>query len=299
MHLADIGEDELVARLIKGLSVSKDVIVGAGDDCALVIPPENGFLQVLKTDCVVEGVHFLRSAEPNRVGWKAMARVVSDMAAMGAMPQHALVTLMLPPTLELNYVTQLYEGLNLCADTYGVSIVGGETSRGGVVVVSVSMTGKVPNQKYALRSGAKEGDLIYVTGRLGGSIQGHHLDFKPRLHEAGWLVENFPIHAMMDLSDGLQKDLPRMAKASDLPGYEIWHDKLPLRNGCTAEQALNDGEDYELLFCVPEEIEKELEQCWSAQNFNVELTRIGRFTSEVVPEQNAGDIKGCWDHFSS
>lgn len=295
LTLASIGEDELIARLVKDLPQGAEVVTGPGDDCAVVQPLEAGWQQLLKTDCVVEGVHFLREAAPEQVGWKALARVVSDVASMGGVPQHALITLVLPRELEVRWVEQLYAGLRRCAETYGVDIVGGETAGGPLVMVSVAMTGKVREGRVLCRDGALAGDVIAVTGRLGGSITGHHLNFQPRVAEAGWLAESQQVQAMMDLSDGLAKDLTRMAKASGVE-FVLEEGALPVNPGCSAAQAWGDGEDYELLLAIPAAAWEVLVAAWAARFPEVSLTRIGTFVPMgmgVKPDFGTGG----WEHF--
>lgn len=294
--LADLGEDALVRRLTGKLPLGPDVVEGAGDDCAVVKPLRRGRLQLLKTDCVVEGVHFTRRTAPERVGWKALARAVSDIAAMGGTPGHAMVTLLAPPEREVSEIARLYSGLHKCARKLGVSIVGGETSRSPVFAVVVSLTGGVAAGQWVRRDGARAGDLIFVTGRLGGSRHGRHLDFVPRIAEARWLAANFKPHAMMDLSDGLARDLPRMAEASGV-GFLIHEEALPRNKGCTAEQAWADGEDYELLIAVRRTIAGKLERAWRARFPGTPLTRIG----SIVPEDKGRALSFAarpWEHFS-
>lgn len=299
--LAGIGEDELVRRLVKDLPQAPEVITGPGDDCAVVEPLGPAWSQLLKTDCVVEGVHFLRDALPEQVGWKALARVVSDLASMGGEPQHALITLVLPAELAVSWVERLYVGLRKCAEAHGVSLVGGETARGPVVVVSVSMTGRVPAGRVLRRDGAQAGDAIVVTGRLGGSLAGHHLTFQPRLAEAGWLAAGHPVHAMMDLSDGLAKDLPRMARASGVD-FVLEEEALPLTEGCSPAQAWGDGEDYELLMAVPAAGWEALAGAWRSRFPGTLLTRIGTFVpvgQGVWPGfAGSGPGTGGWEHFT-
>lgn len=295
--LAQIGEDALIARLTKDLPVGKDVLTAAGDDCAVVQPVGSGLLQLLKTDCIVEGVHFLRETPKEKVGWKALARVISDIGSMGGTPQHAMITLILPPDLPVYEVEELYKGLRRCADAFGVSIVGGETSRGSQWIISVSLTGTAPVSRCLLRSGAKVGDAIYVTGRLGGSLAGHHLDFIPRVAEAQWLAEHFQVQAMMDLSDGLAKDLPRMAAASGV-SFILHEASLPLNPGCTPAQAWSDGEDYELLLALPSTLTEEQYKLWQSVFPQVPLSFIGNFV-----ELGAGKMPSLsgsgWDHFNA
>lgn len=294
--IAQLGEDALVRRLTEGLLLGPDVIAGVGDDCAVVKPLGKGWMQLLKTDCVVEGVHFFPDTAAERIGWKAMARAVSDIAAMGGEPQHALVTLLAPPECAVTKIEKLYEGLRACAARFGVSIVGGETSRAPQLAVVISMTGCVKTARAIRRDGAKVGDVIFVTGKLGGSRSGHHLDFVPRVAEAQWLVAQYRIHAMMDLSDGLSKDMPRMAAASGVD-FVIDGESLPAHQGCTKEQAWCDGEDYELLFAVAPKAAKRMADEWRNKFTDVPLTRIGRFANRGAGRAPSFQAGG-WEHFA-
>ena len=292
--ISQSSEDALIRRLTQDLSTQPEVITGVGDDCAVIAKNELEHT-LLKTDTIVESVHFLPEEDPQRVGWKAAARVVSDFAAMGGKPEALLVTIILPPETELEWVEKLYLGLNAVADRFHCSIVGGETSStatGSPKVISISGTGTVAPNHLTLRSEAKPGDLIYVTGKLGGSIQGKHLDFTPRVAEAEWLVTHCKPSAMMDLSDGIAKDLPRLAKQSQC-GFEIFTENLPLNPTCSIEQALNDGEDYELLFSIPYENQERLITEWGTSFGDLKLTQIGQFT-----EHKSDSLSGGWDHFT-
>lgn len=295
--LFEIGEDALVSRITRKLPSNEDVVTGAGDDCAIVKSCGTTWRILLKTDCVVEGVHFLPDTPPDQVGWKAMARVVSDMAAMAGVPLHAMVTIVLPPDHEVTRVEQLYAGLRRCAERYGISIVGGETSTGPLVMISVSMMGKVKSKRCLLRTTAEANDAIFVTGRLGGSIHGKHLKFEPRLQEAHWLAARMPVHAMMDISDGLEKDLPRMAAAAGL-SYVIEEEKIPANKGCTPQQAWSDGEDYELLFSVSAADVRRLQNAWELKFPKLPLTCIGRFVKKGRGKAPRFQQQG-WEHFKS
>ena len=213
-RLRDIGEDALIDRLIAGLPLGPEVVAGPGDDCAVLLTADPGTCDLLKTDCLVEGVHFLPDTDPEKVGWKALCRTLSDIAAMGGTPRAALITLAVPGDRAVSVVEGWYRGLRRAAETYGVSIVGGETSSLPASVatafLSITVTGSVARADCLYRSGARVGDLIAVTGRLGGSFtSGRHLDFTPLLREGAWLARagGFRPTAMMDLSDGLAKDL--------------------------------------------------------------------------------------------
>jgi thiamine-monophosphate kinase len=274
MKLKEIGEDAVVEAVTRELRFDGRVEIGPGDDCALVRFGQN--LQLLKTDCVVEGIHFFPDTAAKAVGWKALCRAISDIAAMGGDPLDAVITVAVSPDRELSWLTDLYAGLNQAAARYGVNLVGGETSRSpGPVFVSVALTGKVDKERLVTRAGGIVGDRLYVTGKLGGSLQGKHLSFEPRLAESRWLTQNFKLHAMMDLSDGLASDLPRLAKASG-SGFEIDFSALPKNEGCSEEQALTDGEDYELLFAVSNEDGPKLERDWKEVFPELPLTWIGR-----------------------
>ncbi|HEV2803636.1 MAG TPA: thiamine-phosphate kinase [Chthoniobacterales bacterium] len=275
MKLREVGEDRLLEQLLSKLRSGRGVVLGAGDDCALVDSGQRGMLHVLKTDCLVEEIHFAKSARPERVGWKAMARPLSDFAAMSALPQFALVTLIVPREREVRWVKRLYHGIEKAGRAFDVSIVGGETSATrGPVVISVSVTGVVEKDRWVGRGGGKAGDEVFVTGKLGGSLRGRHFTFVPRIAESRWLTENFPIHAMMDLSDGLGADLPRLARASGL-SFEIDESALPRNRGCSVADAISDGEDYELLFAIAAADSASLVRRWRKKFPNVALTRIG------------------------
>ena len=236
---------------------------------------DNGRLLLLKTDCVVERVHFQPNDKPAAVGWKAMTRTLSDFAAMSGLPQFALVTLVVPADRETRWVKEIYRGLHRAADRFAVAIVGGETSRtDGPAMVSVAMVGIVEEGRWVSRAGGKVGDVLFVTGRLGGSGGGKHLNFTPRIAEARWLSANFSIHAMMDLSDGLGRRSPRARE-----GERGWlcdrGISAAAHSGCSIDAAINDGEDYELLFALSPDDASSLEKKWRRKFSGLALTRIG------------------------
>jgi thiamine-monophosphate kinase len=275
MKLRDLGEDRLLEQLLGKPKQKRGVILGPGDDAALVEPGKRGVLHLLKTDCLVEGIHFAKETRPELIGWKAMARPVSDFAAISGVPQFALVTLIVASDQNIAWVKRLYRGIDKAAAAFEVAVVGGETSNiKGPAVISVSVTGFVEKNRWVSRAGGKPGDELYVTGRLGGSLRGHHLKFVPRLTESRWLTKNFRLHAMMDLSDGLGADLPRLARASGV-GFDLDEDALPLKRGCSIRQAISDGEDYELLFAISARDRQRLEKSWPKKFPKVPLTRIG------------------------
>jgi thiamine-monophosphate kinase len=296
-RLRDHGEDAVVARLTSLLSPGgKEVLAGPGDDCAVVAGARRGEVTLLKTDCLVEGVHYTMEAPARQVGWKAVARVVSDFAAMGGEPSHLLVTVALPPERDLAWAENLYRGIDKCAVRFGASVVGGETSSlppGAPGLISVAATGRARRRQLVLRSGGRSGDELFVTGRLGGSLAGRHLRFVPRLEEALWLTKHFPVHAMMDLSDGLAADLPRLAAASSC-GYLLDRAAVPRSRGAGIGPALGDGEDYELLLAVSKRTGRWMTEEWAKRFPKLKLTRIGGLCPGV-----ATPMEGGWEHFGT
>jgi thiamine-monophosphate kinase len=300
--LSGFGEDRLVRRLLAELSpdvlMDRTLVADAmeGDDCAVV----RGMLRggkhlLLKADCVIEGRHFQPDTPAAQVGWKALARPLSDIAACAGRPLHALITIAMPGDTTTARARGIYRGLGRCAAEFGVLIAGGETARAnGPLSISVALTGEVAPKRCCLRSAGRAGDALFVTGQLGGSLaSGHHLNFRPRLNEARWLAKNFNIHAMMDLSDGLGADLPRLALASGV-GFQIDPEKLPRADGVTAEQAIVDGEDYELLFSLPSADAVELPARWAEKFPGVALTRIG----ELTEPGTRTELPRGYDHFA-
>ncbi|QQY10092.1 MAG: thiamine-phosphate kinase [Candidatus Xiphinematobacter sp.] len=290
-------EDSLIRKLVRSFPQRRDVLVGIGDDCAVVKCPRAGKLFLLKTDCVIEGVHFKRDTPAVWVGWKALCRAISDVAACGGIPAHALVTLAVPAQLSTRWLQSLYRGIRRAAGQFGVSIIGGESSHSlGALFISITLTGYVAAQQLTLRSGAQPGDSLFVTGQLGGSLRrGHHLKFTPRLAEAHWLTTHFSIHAMTDLSDGIGSDLPRMAGASHT-GFEVNPQLLPRNPGCSIRRALSEGEDYELLFAIPPVEEKRLLRQWDLTFPSTRLTRIGHMKARSENDENT-PLPAGYDHF--
>lgn len=281
MKLRDLGEDRLLGRLLPRLKSGKSVLAGAGDDCAVLRMARGNDLLLLKTDCVVEGVHFRARDAAAAVGWKAMMRPLSDFAAMSGVPQFALVTLITPGATPVNRIDNLYRGLERAAKRFNVSIIGGETSNTrGPIAISVSVAGFVEKDRWVSRRGGKAGDDLFVTGRLGGSGRSKHLRFVPRIEESRWLTANFSVHGMMDLSDGLGADLPRLAKASKV-GFKIDRKSLPLAPRARIDNAISDGEDYELLFAISPRDSERLQNKWRKKFPKLSLTRIGNLTSNI------------------
>ena len=290
--LSSLGENAILRRLLHHLPANDSLRVGPGDDCA-VTERNTQWDTLLKTDVVVESVHFTPDTKPELIGRKALARAISDIAAMGGIPEHALITVLIAPNRPVELLEGIYRGLHRLATSYGVSVAGGETSSLPYdgLVINVALTGRVERGRAILRSGARVGDILCVTGLLGGSFpSGRHLTFEPRVEIARFLMENELVPtAMMDLSDGLATDLPRLADASGC-GFELSPQDLPCHPGCTPRQALTDGEDYELLMTFAPETAQQL----SLLDLPLPITRIGK----IVP-RNRENLGSGWQHFSA
>ena len=262
-EVAEVGEVGLIGRVKRRIGRSPSVVVGIGDDAAVLRLPRpgaaahrrggpGGSLLLFASDMLVEGVHFTRRSVPARwIGWKSLACNVSDIAAMGGTPHWAVVSLGVPPATPVRFVDQLSAGLQACAGAFDMAIVGGDTVRAPQVVVDVAIVGSVLRAHLTLRSGARIGDMLFVTGRLGGSLaSGRHARFTPRLREAQALVRRMKVRAMMDLSDGLASDLWQMSRASGVT-LRVEASHIPVaRAAGSLSHALMDGEDFELLFAV-------------------------------------------------
>jgi thiamine-monophosphate kinase len=286
-----MNEFELISRLTRSLPTNKSVVTGAGDDCAVLDYGLPDRLLLFKTDAIVEGIHFAPSTPPEKIGRKALARCLSDIAAMGGAPDSALVTLALPRDFDPAFVEKIYAGMGELARRHETAIVGGETTTNPErTLISIALLGHVPRGRCVLRSGALAGDAIFVTGELGGSQAGWHLDFEPRLAEAQWLTARFPIHAMMDISDGMAGDLRHILRASGV-GAELSATSIPIsraaRTASKAEgpakppllAALTDGEDFELLFTVAGKDAVRLLDQWKKQFPGLKLSCIGKVTA--------------------
>ena len=286
-----MNEFELINRLTRSLPANKSVVVGAGDDCAVLEGGAPDRLLLFKTDAVVEGIHFAPGTPPEKIGHKAMGRCLSDIAAMAGTPTAALVTIALPRNFDADFVESIYAGMNVLARRHEVAIVGGETTTNPErMLISVALLGWVPRGKGVLRSGAEPGDAIFVTGELGGSLAGKHLEFEPRLVEARWLAQTFQVHSMLDISDGLAGDLRHLLTASRV-GAELLSSAIPIsreaKRAGKAEgsakppllAALTDGEDFELLFTIAGRDAVPLLDAWKKQFPDVPLSCIGKITA--------------------
>ena len=250
MKIKDLGEIGFIERISAKVKCDRSVVKGIGDDTAVIKWTGNKYL-LYTCDMLIEDVHFLRrKARPFQIGWKALARNVSDIAAMGGMPKYALVSVGLDPDLPVSFADEIFDGINAVASKFKINIVGGDTVKSRKTVIDVSLIGEVEKRRLTLRSGAQEGDAIFVTGFLGGSLKGKHLDFMPRLEEARALVKSFKVNSMIDISDGLLLDLWRILRASK-KGALIYEDLIPIsKEAASFKRAVTDGEDFELLFTM-------------------------------------------------
>lgn len=242
-------------RDLAGGAASKSVLQSIGDDCAVVRPPANRDM-VFTTDFVLENRHFtLDTHTPGEIGHKALARSLSDLAAMGAEPLFCLVSLGVPSSLATRFVPRFYKGLMALATTQNITVAGGDLAQFPSVIADVMCCGTVPKGKAFLRSRAKIGDRIYVTGTLGNSAAGfrarrgqawkQHRNPEPRV-SIGLELRRHGVICAMDISDGLSLDLARLCEESNVSA-EL-HSPLPIARGATLDDALHGGEDYELLF---------------------------------------------------
>lgn len=297
-----------------------------GDDAAFYVP-RAGYETLLTCDWFLEGTHFLRKKHPaDAIGWKCLARAVSDVAAMGGIPQCFLLSLALPSNHAGKWLYEFLGGLRRASTHFGCALAGGDTTRNEQILINVSVFGEVRAGRAVLRSGASPGDMIYVSGRLGEAELGlrllkkakarakkndpsmrKHLYPLPRIRLGQWLAEKRIARAMMDLSDGLSSDLPRLCAASGV-GARIEEGKLPIleqhahiaRRGVNPlKLALDGGDDYELLFTVPKARTRLLPRSFES----VTLTQIGEVTRQkkIILERAGGRaeilIPQGWDPF--
>ncbi len=294
--IADLGEHALIERIRLRLPTTPSfVVVGIGDDAA-VIEPERNALEVITTDSQVEGVHFdLAFTSAADVGHKALAVNLSDVAAMGAAPRVALLSLILPPAWPVAHLDALVDGMVALARRSKVSIVGGNLARSpGPLVVDVTVTGSVHRRRVLTRADARVGDDLYVSGTLGGaalglrSLRANHGDVspaarryrrpEPRLRLGMLLGRNRAARACVDLSDGLADGIRQIGRASGV-GAVIDAGAIPVEPGASVQDALSGGEDYELLFAVAPKLRRRLEGVRRLTK-DVAVTRIGHLTAD-------------------
>jgi thiamine-monophosphate kinase len=267
MRLKEIGEFGLIKRFRKQIRTDRSVFMGSGDDCAVLKLNKSSY-QLLTCDMIVEDVDFRKSDNLEDVGRKALAVSISDIAACGGIPRHAVISLGLPKNMRVEQVDLLAKGIFGLAKKYKIYIVGGDISASAKLIIDVSMLGEVRKDRLCLRKGAKSGDIIMVTGSFGGSIKGKHLRFTPRLKEALFLVDNFKLNSMIDVSDGLIQDLGHILEQSRV-GAVLFESLVPLsKNAKDTQEALCSGEEFELLFTVDREEANKIIKC-SKYRFSV------------------------------
>ena len=306
--LRDLGENALLRRMLPLPPPGRHVAVGPGDDCAVVRLPGSPTDLLYTTDAVIERRHFPAwrdcapsGVTPAMIGRKALARTLSDIAAMGGTPLHALVDLVAPADLPVPFALGLFRGMRTLAHQHAVGIIGGDTAEGPALELHLTAVGTVPRRRAILRSGARPGDIIYVTGRLGASWRPgnkKHFTFLPRLAEGRFLLPWAT--SMMDLSDGLATDLPRLLDASHA-GADIDLAALPLspaarRTPDPIQSAWSDGEDFELLFTVPARKRAAFESAWRRAFPRLPATPVGRLLADPAARPLP---PGGWQHFSS
>ncbi len=250
MKLSEIGEFGLIERFRSKIKTDTAVVVGSGDDCA-VLRLDKYHYHLFTCDMLVEGVDFTSRTDPYLVGRKLVAVSISDIAACAGIPRYLVASMGIPKNTALRYVEKVFQGALGLAKRFKVNFVGGDISRADKLILDASMLGVVEKQYLTLRNGAKPGDIIFVTGALGGSIRGKHLKFTPRLKQARFLARNFKPSAMIDISDGLAADLGHIMQSSGA-GAVIYEELIPLdKQARNFSEALYMGEDFELLFTLP------------------------------------------------
>jgi thiamine-monophosphate kinase len=305
MKLSEIGEFGLIKGIEMIAEKGEGVVMGVGDDAA-VLRPSPGKVILVTTDCLIEGVHFkLEFTDFHSLGRKALAVNLSDIGGCGGIPTAFLASLALPPETDVASIRALYKGMMEQARTYGVSLIGGDTSRGEKLMISITLIGEAEERNVVYRHGAKQGDRIFVTGTLGDSALGlnmlkkgvkegdlvqRHLDPIPRVREGGEIARRGLATAMIDISDGLIADLGHILEESDV-GAQVYLTQLPLSAPYREHintyyksphlLALAGGEDYELLFTAPEERPDAIKKL--ADELGTPITQIG----EIV-EASAG-----------
>jgi len=280
-------ELQFVEQLRQQFAAKAPVSTGIGDDGAVLRNPD-GSETVIVTDMLLDGVHFdLSRTSAELAGRKAVAVNLSDLAAMGCRPTAAFVSIAVPKLAESKrLLAELYRGIQSLSDQYNFTIAGGDTnSWKGPFAINVCMTGEPFGDRSILRSGARPGDTLLVTGPLGGSLaSGRHLLFEPRLKESEWLTTHCDVHAVMDISDGLAIDLHRMMTASDT-GATLTAEQIPVHNDVSSQlpakerlnAALSDGEDFELLIAMPQKAAAVARQSIPT---GCRLTVVGHVTEE-------------------
>ena len=289
-----MNEFNLIEKIKQKIPVPLRGTLPIGDDAGAFAVPrlinKKSVREILmSSDALVEGVDFKFGRHaPERIGHKALAVNLSDMAAMGAVPLAFTVTLGLTKRVSSAWVKRFYQGMMKLARSFRVSCIGGDLSKAAQLFSVVTVTGCAAGPRFVTRNGARPGDWIAVTGRLGGSLTRHHLDFVPRVAEAVFLARTFRLGAMIDVSDGLAQDLGHILKASevdariDLKCIPVARDAFLMSRGVPGkmlQKALCDGEDFELVFTVPKSERAFIDQSWRRRFPRVPLSWIGRIVS--------------------
>ena len=309
--LRDIGENSLLRDILPRLPQRPDTLVGPGDDCAVVRVKGSPDDWLFTTDPVIERRHFLPSTPARLVGRKAIARAVSDIAAMGGTPLWILIDLVAPSSTPLSRIRGLYDGMIAATRQWNMGILGGDTAEGDTLELHITGVGRIPRNTAVLRSSAKTGDLIYVTGSLGAFYlpgNRHHLLFEPRLEAGHFLASKKFATSMMDLSDGLAADLPRLLDASKR-GARLDTAAIPLslaarKTTQPLHHALSDGEDFELLFTLSPKNQTRFEAAWKKKFSTLPATCIGTILSNPstrilqLPDGTSAPLRpGGYQHF--
>jgi thiamine-monophosphate kinase len=272
-----LGEERLIESIRTWLGRSSPPAPhGIGDDCA-VLPPSLQ-PQLVTVDPVLFGRHFDASIPPSAVGEKLLKRNLSDIAAMGGRPRAAVVSLALDAKTRTAWLESFYRGIAAAARRYGVAIVGGDVAEApGTLVASLTLIGEAAASRVLTRAGAALGDWIYVTGELGNSLRsGHHLTFSPRLDAGVWLAAQPVVKSMMDVSDGLAKDLHALTPRGSIAALDPA--SLPCRLGADVRAAVADGEDYELVFTLDAAANRDaFVRAWQRQFPRLRLSCVGQF----------------------
>ena len=283
VKLSDLGEFGLIDRIKKQVEGSFSGILGIGDDAA-VIPMSSKKYLLLTTDMLLEGVHFTLKMPAKGIGHKAIASSISDIAAMGGVGKHAVVSLGAPSSASWPVISQIYQGIRRTAEKFRVGIVGGDTVKSEKIIINVALLGEVRKNEVVYRKGARVGDQVFVTGPLGRSLSsGWHLRFAPRIAEAQYLVKEHKPTAMIDISDGFVADLGHILNESRV-GAIIEEGPIPKRENAYLKEALYDGEDFELLFTLSPLRARELENRRKSKH---RFYRVG----EIVPEGKGLQLK--------
>ena len=278
-RLKDIGEFGFINMINRLIRTDDSVIQGIGDDTAVLKYTKDKYL-LFTCDMIIEDVHFIRKMKPEDIGYKALACNISDIASMGGIPKYAVISLGLPANLNVNFVDRIYSGIKNIAKKFHVNIVGGDTNKAQKIIINVALLGEVEKKNLVLRTNAKAGDWIFVSGFLGAMFnRNKHLNFIPRLKEARYLVTNYKINSMIDISDGLILDLSHILESSGV-GAIICEEMIPKCKNVTTKKVLYTGEDYELLFSLSKKDAKRLIKNLSDRKNIVPFVQIGVITDK-------------------